>query len=81
MKAHIPEKPNKRSNSKSSIPKKKVKSHATMRPPPCENATDDDIINIFANSKKTKENTETLANYCKKNEKLMAILQQNIPAL
>lgn len=77
MKAQLTDKPKKRSNSKSSIPKKKIKPHASIRLPPSENATDDDIIKIFANSKKSKENTETLANYCKKNERLMAILQQN----
>lgn len=42
-----------------------------------QNPTGDDIVAIMQLGKKSKESMENLANYCKGNERLMAILRQN----
>lgn len=69
------EEENKRKDSKFHNHKKKGKTHSIHKN--IENPTDEDIIEFMEVGKKNKENMEMLTNYCKKNERLMAILHQS----
>lgn len=57
----------------SPLKKKLIKNIQTV----IQNPNSEDIVTIMQLGKKGKDSMENLANYCKNNEKLMAILRQN----